>query len=160
MAQPPYVPHAPAATAPHYSSPPQRRGGWRADRPGELAEGPQPAGDGFGHQGPDQGYALRLARDFTPQLRLHDGEKAGDVVAGCVMVALKRASLFGRAPVAADLRVAFDRWAYLDPGAPIEVVASRRELFAGAGGHEGYPIRSRIADEVPAEALGAHAPAQ
>lgn len=153
MAQPPYVPHAPGRTARHYNSPPQR-GGWRADRPGELPEGPLPAGDGFGHQGPDQGYALRLARGFAPQLQLHDGEKRGDVIAGCVTVALKRASLFGRAPVAADLQAAFDHWRYLDAGAPIEVVASRRALFAGAGGHDGYPIRCRIADEVSPETLG------
>ncbi len=155
MAQPPYVPHAPAATARHYTSPPQRHGGWRADRPGELADGPQPAGEGFGHQGPDQGYALHLARSFAPRLRLAAGEKAGDVVAGCVMVALKRASLFGRAPIAGDLQVAFDHWAYLDGAAPVDVVAARRALFAGAGGHDGYPIRCRIADEVPTEALGA-----
>ena len=154
MAQPPYVPHAPGKTARHYSSPPQR-GGWRAERPGELPEGPLPAGDGFGHQGPDQGYALRLARDFASRLQLQAGEKPRDVIAGCVMVALKRASLFGRAPVSDDLQVAFDHWRYLDAHAPIEVVASRRELFAGAGGHDGYPIRCRIADEVSAEALGA-----
>ncbi len=154
MAQPPYVPHAPGKAARHYSSPPQRLGGWRADRPGELSDGPLPAGEGFGHQGPDQGYALRLARHFAPQLQLHDGEKPRDVVAGCVMVALKRASLFGRAPVTDDLQVAFDHWRYRDATAPIEVVASRRELFAGAGGHDGYPIRCRIADEVSPEALG------
>ena len=154
MAQPPYVPHAAGATARHYSSPPQRRGGWRADRPGEPAEGPLPAGEGFGYQGPDQGYALRLAKRFVPRLALQTGEKAGDVVAGCVTVAMKRASLFGRAPIAADLQVAFDQWSYLDAGAPIEVVASRQELFAGAGGHDGYPIRCRIADEVPPEVLG------
>lgn len=153
MAQPPYVPHAPGKTAPHYTSPPQR-GGWRAERPGELPEGPLPAGDGFGHQGPDQGYALRLAKRFVERLALQASEKPGDVVAGCVAVAMKRASLFGRAPVTADLQVAFDHWGYLDAGTPIEAVASRRELFAGAGGHDGYPIRCRIADEVSAEALG------
>ena len=155
MGQPPYVPHAPGKAIPHYTSPPQRHGGWRADRPGELAEGPLPAGEGFGHQGPDQGYALRLAKRFVPRLQLQAGEKPGDVLAGCVTVAMKRASLFGRAPIVADLQVAFDHWTYLDRSAPIEVVASRRELFAGAGGHDGYPIRCRIADEVPAEALGA-----
>ena len=155
MAQPPYVPHAAGATARHYTSPPQRQGGWRADRPGELADGPLPAGEGFGYQGPDQGYALRLARRFVPRLQLRAGEKARDVVAGCVTVAMKRASLFGRAPITSDLQVAFDHWSYLDVGAPIEVVTSRRVLFAGAGGHDGYPIRCRIADEVPAEALGA-----
>lgn len=155
MAQPPYVPHAPGATARHYTSPPQRPGGWRADRPGELAEGPQPAGSGFGHQGPDQGYALRLAKRFVPRLALQTGEKSADVVAGCVTVALKRASLFGRAPVAADLQAAFDHWGYLDADTHLEVVAFRRALFAGAGGHDGYPVRCRIADEVSSEALGA-----
>lgn len=154
MAQPPYVPHAAGATARHYSSPPQRLGGWRAERPGEVADGPLPAGEGFGHQGPDQGYALRLAKRFVPHLALQAGEKTGDVVAGCVAVALKRASLFGRAPVAEDLQVAFDHWGYLDAGTPIEVVASRRALFAGAGGHDGYPIRCRIAEEASPEALG------
>ncbi len=152
MAQPPYVPHA--STARHYNSPPQRPGGWRAERPGELTDGPLPAGEGFGHQGPDQGYALRLAKSFAGRLALQAGEKPGDVVAGCVAVAMKRASLFGRAPVAADVQAAFDHWGYLDADAPVEVVVSRRELFAGAGGHEGYPIRCRIADEVSAEALG------
>ena len=77
------------------------------------------------------------------------------MLAGCVTVAMKRASLFGRAPITADLRIAFEHWAYLDPGAPIEVVASRWALFAGASSHDGYPIRCRIADEVPPEALGA-----
>ena len=90
-----------------------------------------------------------------PRLHLRAGEKAGDVLAGCVTVAMKRASLFGRAPITADLRIAFEHWGYLDPGAPIEVVASRRALFGGAGGHDGYPIRCHIADEAPPEALGA-----
>jgi len=126
-----------------------------ADRPGAVVGDEAPAGPGLGCQGPDQGYALRLARGFASQLQLQAGEKRGDVIAGCVMVALKRASLFGRAPVSEDLQVAFDHWGYLDAGAPIEVVASRRALFAGAGGHDGYPIRCRIADEVSPEALGA-----
>ena len=155
MAQPPYVPHAPGRSARHYTSPPQRPGGWHAERPGELADGPQPSGEGFGHQGPDQGYALHLATRYLPQLHLRAGERAGDVLAGCVTVAMKRASLFGRAPVSADLQVAFDHWGYLDADTPGEVVASRQALFAGAGGHDGYPVRCRIAADVGAEALGA-----
>ena len=55
--------------------------------------------------------------------------------------------------MSADLQVAFDHWGYLDAGTPVEVVASRRDLFAGAGG-DGYPIRCRIAEEVSPEALG------
>ena len=89
------------------------------------------------------------------QLELGPSEKASDVVAGCVTVAMKRASLFGRAPVAADLQVAFDHWRFFDFHPPIEIVIARSELFAGAGGHDGYSIRCRIADEVTPEALGA-----
>ena len=155
MAQPPYVHHRAGETARHYTSPPQRRGGWRGGRPGETPDGPGPSGAGFGHQGPDQGYALSLAAKFSARLALHPGEKASDVIAGCAMVALKRASLLGRAPVAGDLRIAFDHWGYLDADTPIEIVASRRELFAGAGGHDGYRVRDRIAEEVPPQALGA-----
>ena len=57
----------------------------------------------MGSQGPDQGFALRLARAFRSRLRLGPGEHVADVVVGCVGVALKRAALFGRAPVADDL---------------------------------------------------------
>ena len=36
-----------------------------ADRPGEVVGGESPAGPGMGHQGPDQGYALKLAQRFA-----------------------------------------------------------------------------------------------
>ena len=176
----------------HYSSPPQRVRSWRADRPGDLPNEPLPSGGGYGHQGPDQGYALNLAKRFIPLLKLQPGESVNDVVAGCVTVALKRASLFGRAPLAEDLRVAFAHWGFLDdpsfgaggeaaeaaggsdaaggsagdpagrvsgsaPAASAEspIIAERRALFAGAGGHDGYACRCRIADSVSPSDLGA-----
>ena len=43
-------------------------------------------------------------------------------------LALKRASLFGRAPVVHDLEVAFTIWGFLG-AAPPELVALRRPLF-------------------------------
>ena len=91
-----------------------------ADRPAELADG-QPAGPGLGYQGPDQGYALRLVRQFDGQLVLTNGEHASDAEAGCVAVALRRASMFGRAPVIHDLTVAFTIWGFLS-GADPELV--------------------------------------
>ena len=61
-----------------------------------FAEG-QPKGDLLGSQGPDQGFAIKLARSLEAQLELTKNEHASDVIAGCVAVALKRASAFGRA---------------------------------------------------------------
>ncbi len=191
MAQPPFVPQGGPQAVRHYSSPPQRVRSWRADRPGDLPNSPMPAGGGYGHQGPDQGYALNLAKRFIPLLKLQPGESANDVVAGCVTVALKRASLFGRAPVVEDLRVAFAHWGFLDlpaVGASSEAsedsesagvsevggaadaleedfvetaassepesISERRALFSGAGGHDGYACRRRIADSVSPSDLG------
>lgn len=172
------MPQGGPQVVPHYSSPPQRVRSWRADRPGDLPNSPLPSGGGYGHQGPDQGYALNLAKRFIPLLKLQPGESVNDVVAGCVTVALKRASLFGRAPLAEDLRVAFAHWGFLDDpslgedeeveevgedgedaaelaaGAESPVITDRRALFAGAGGHDGYACRCRIADSVSPSALG------
>ena len=196
MAQPPFVPQGGPQAVLHYSSPPQRVRSWRADRPGDLPNAPLPSGGGYGHQGPDQGYALNLAKRFIPLLKLQPGESVNDVMAGCVTVALKRASLFGRAPLAEDLRVAFAHWGFLDDpsfgasgeaggsdaagdasggvggaagdaaavggdvaelavSAESPIITERRALFAGAGGHDGYACRSRIADSVSPSDLGA-----
>lgn len=123
-----------------------------ADRPGEVVGSEAPAGSGLGYQGPDQGYALKLAERFVGQLVLAAGEREDDALAGCVAVALRRASMFGRAPVTHDLRVALELFGFLDePDA--EVVAWRRDRFAGAAGHHGYHVKLRLADLVPAETL-------
>ena len=49
--------------------PPAER--WLADRPGRRRRRrPAARGDGFGNQGPDQGYALFLAKRFDDKLEL------------------------------------------------------------------------------------------
>ncbi|MGH9149268.1 MAG: hypothetical protein ACRD0D_15785 [Acidimicrobiales bacterium] len=149
MAQPEWVPVAPADDVrPAERMPPAV--GWTVDRPGEIAGLRVPAGGRFGVPGPDQGYALTLARRLHDRLELAPGEHRDDVVAGCLAVALKRASLFGRAPVTHDLELAATLFGFLG-GAPAALVEFRRPLFAGAA-HD-YWAGRRTADAVPEPTL-------
>ncbi|MCY3649414.1 MAG: hypothetical protein F4Y99_03865 [Acidimicrobiaceae bacterium] len=151
MAAPSHVPSTAKAPA-IYQSPPRRADSWMADRPGEVVGGELTAGPGLGNQGPDQGYALKLAERFAGQLVLAAGEREDDALAGCVAVALRRASMFGRAPVVHDLRLALELFGFLDE-ADAELVAWRRDQFAGAAGHHGYHVKLRLADLIPSDTL-------
>jgi hypothetical protein len=123
------------------------------DRPGEI-EGRQPSGAQLGYQGPDQGYALTIAARLRPTLRVRADESVNDAVAGCITIALRRASLFGRAPVVHDLTVAFTMWGWLDPKPPAVLLARRRELFEGVSNTaQHYTEGRRIADLVPESTL-------
>jgi hypothetical protein len=123
---------------------------WVADRPAEIPpEGP-PKGRHLGTTGPDQGYGLKLARQLLAQVQLADGEHAEDAMAGCVAVGLKRAALFGRAPVIYDMELAYGVWGFLD-AAPAELVALRGPLFQGAA-HD-YWAQRDIVDRVKEETL-------
>lgn len=157
MAAPDYVPLAPARTVRSYSSPPWRPGSWEAARPGDL-DGRQPLGERLGVPGPDQGYVLTLAQRFEGGLALAEGEHEADAVAGCSAVALKRAALFGRAPVIHDLRAAFTIWRFLGPEAPAELLALRTPMFEECHHPHHYERLRVIADAVPAELL--HRPHQ
>lgn len=138
-------------TAPkHYQSPPRRSGSWRAERPGETLGGPHPQGGPLGSQGPDQGYALKLAARFGERLVLRPGENARDVLAGACAVALRRASIHGRAPIADDIRVALTIWGYLGE-APDALVGLRRAMFAELhhspdGYSQARAVVARVAD--------------
>ena len=149
MAAPEYVPVS-LNELPRLKEPIPAPGHWKADRPADLRAGGQPHGAKFGSPGPDQGYALTLARRFDDRLVLAAGEHKEDVVAGCLGVATKRSSLFGRAPVIYDLELAFTLWGFLD-SAPDDLVEFRNELFEGA--RHGYSEQRRIADVVPDETL-------
>lgn len=157
MAAPEFVPVEPG-TRKYYQSPPTRPGGWKATRPGEL--GPeQPTGPGLGRQGPDQGYALRLVRQFEDDVVLQGGEHWEDVSYGCTLVALKRASLFSRAPVRHDLEVAFTTWGFFDDSPDPALVEVRRNAFARVADPHHYLEARAIAAAVSAAALRA-TPAQ
>jgi hypothetical protein len=148
MAAPDYVP-VPLSEQPRESLrlPPPRR--WMADRPADLQRG-QPVGPKLGRPGPDQGYLLKLADLFTDRVEVAEGEHAEDAIAGCAAVALRRAALFGRAPVALDLEMALRLWGFLG-GAPDDLVQFRHRLFAGAAHH--YWDQRTVTDLVPDEAL-------
>jgi hypothetical protein len=148
VAAPEYVPVS-LNELPRLKEPIPAPGHWKADRPADLKDAAEPLGNKFGSPGPDQGYALTLARRFEDRLRV-DGEQAEDVVAGCVGVATKRSSLFGRAPVIYDLELAFGMWGYLD-SPPTDLVEFRRPLFEGARHH--YWDQRHISDLVPEETL-------
>ncbi len=124
---------------------------WFADRPGDVVGlGGQPVGQGFGTSGPDQGYALKLAHRWEDKVVLAPDESRDDVIAGALGVALRRAALFGRAPVTYDLELALAVWGYLT-NAGTDLVTFRRRLFEGCA-HQ-YPAQREIADRVPAKTL-------
>jgi hypothetical protein len=122
---------------------------WKADRPGDLQRG-QPRGPNLGEPGPDQGYALLLAKILAPRVRVAEGESHHDAEVGCVGVALRRASMYGRAPIIHDLELAYRLWGYFE-GAPVDLIDYRRPLFSGAGHH--YLAQRHIADAVPESTL-------
>lgn len=152
MSAPVFVPVEPLAAVRTYESPPRRPDPWLAVRPGDLT-GRQPLGDRLGVPGPDQGYALKLADDLFRAKLITGDVRPDDAIAGCVGVALKRAALFGRAPVAHDLRAAFTIWGFLDVSPDPELVALREEWFAEVHHAHHHAERRRIVDAVPAEVL-------
>ncbi len=135
--------------AKHYSSPPRRDGSWKADRPGETIGAPHPTGRALGNQGPDQGYVLKLAKRFSDQLVLRPGEHAADAIDGACAVALRRASLYGRGPIAADVELGLGLFGFLGEAAD-ELVELRRELFDEVHHTTIHYFSAReIADTVP-----------
>jgi hypothetical protein len=151
VAAPNYVPVT-SSTSKYYESPPRRGESWLAERPGDIPDG-QPGGEGLGNQGPDQGYALKLVKRFEDVVHLRSGERWEDASAGAVVVALKRASLFGRAPVQHDLEIAFRVWGFLDETVATELVVARREMFDRVDNPHHYLEARRIAEAVPVSTL-------
>jgi hypothetical protein len=151
---PEYVPLQPTSRPRiEWRSPARRRGPWVAERPGDIERRGQPQQAGFGVQGPDQGYALKLMRSLGSELRLEDAEDLRDVEAGCAQVALKRASIYRRAPVIHDVTAAAIIWGFRDRPADDELVAFRRSCFSGAHEPHAYATRQAIGDAVLTSAL-------
>ncbi|HQV58572.1 MAG TPA: hypothetical protein PKV27_11205, partial [Ilumatobacteraceae bacterium] len=130
MAAPQFAPTSPIDLPREYESPPVVPDEWLTDRPGEV-DGFQPAAPGLGYQGPDQGFAMKIAANYVDRLQLQTGERVDDVLRGCLPVALRRASMFSRAPVVHDLTVVFTVFGFLDPHPPTQLVERRRAVFNG-----------------------------
>ncbi len=145
MAQPAFVPQSPSKARSFYQSPQRTRGTWKLDRPGDVSSASLTSGN---FQGPDQGYALLLADRFRQAVKLPaDADPALSVdvaLKGCVAVALKRASLLGRAPVSADIEVALTMWGFLDGQPAEELVSLRQKFFAGLD-HDGHKVPELLA---------------
>ena len=151
MAVDPYVPIAPE-DAPRRSVPIPPARGWRATRPGDIdpAVGVGCQGVLFGTPGPDGGYALALAERFRDRITVVSPETIADAEELAAGLAMRRAALFGRAPVICDLEVAFTLFGWLgDP--PQELVGWRR--FAVAGVEHDYARRVALVDAVPEDRL-------
>ena len=161
MAAPRFAPGVPINTARGYASPDVVPPKWRPNRPADI-EGRQPVGERFGWQGPDQGYALKLAALVRPDIVVQDGESVDDALVGIVATALRRASIFGRAPVIHDLRLAQRIWGFGDAAPSAELLAARRPLFDGlALGHRQDQLAELLAaaPEATLRATPASAPA-
>ncbi len=121
---------------------------WVPHRPGEFVKD---AAGVRGAPGPDQGYALGLVERLRDRLVLTPSEHAEDALAAAVVLALRRASLFGRAPVLGDLELALSLLGFLGPAEP-EFVVYRKGLVDGIG-HD-YERQRVLSASVPLESLG------
>ena len=151
MAAPDYVPAPVDDPARVYQSPPWRPESWMADRPAEIP-GRQPLGPRLGDPGPDQGFAIKLARQVRGRMVLTSAESEEDALAGIVAIAMRRSALFGRAPSIHDITVALTLWGFLSE-APAELVALRAQVFAAVASTHHYMERRAIVDAVPEDVL-------
>lgn len=153
MAAPKFAPVSPIDDARGYESPDHVPDSWQPDRPAEI-RGFQPEGGRLGFQGPDQGFAIKIANTFIPKIQVSPGESINDAIRGCLGIGLRRASMFSRAPVVHDLTIAFTIWGFLDSSPPAELVELRRGLFAGqANVAHAYDASRELVDRVPETTL-------
>lgn len=153
MAAPKFAPVSPVDASRVYGSPDVVPASWKPDRPADIT-GFQPEGARLGFQGPDQGFALKIANGFRDRLQSRPGEHAADTIQGCLGIALRRASIFSRAPVVHDLTIAFTIWGFLDSDPPTDLAAERLRLFEGVSNtlHH-YDEARNLADMVPEATL-------
>jgi hypothetical protein len=124
---------------------------WKFSRPAELSRDYSLSyRSGMGDTGPDQGFALKLANRVSDKLILTPEEDKKDVLAGLTAIALRRASLFGRAPVITDILLAAKLFGYLEDSRQ-ELLDHRRQLFFGVS-HDQYKERNLVA-LIPEKAL-------
>lgn len=124
---------------------------WQPHRPADFRPDPKSQGrPGYGVAGPDQGYAMLLVERLAERVTLTPGEHLDDVLRGAAVIALRRAALFGRAPVTADLELALNLFGFLEAGSAA-MVRRRSELFRGVA-HDYWRERALV-DVVPEATL-------
>ena len=87
---------------------------------------------------------------MSGRIRVQAGESLDDAIRGTVAIALRRASLYGRAPVIHDVTFALTIWGWLLDTPPADLLSRRKELFGGLGhaAHSYYEARELV-DLVP-----------
>lgn len=151
MAVPSYVPN-PVRQIKHYRSAKKIRHESGVFRPAEILVN-QSERAGTGNPGPDQGFALRLVKAFKGLVSLSPKEKWADASEVAVITALKRASLYGRAPCHYDLEVGFRVWGYLDPDPDSDLIDLRINYFPHIGSGHNYLKRRKVADALSSAKL-------
>jgi hypothetical protein len=132
---------------PGVKMPPARS--WVANRPGDLPDG-QPSGKLLGSPGPNVGYALTLANRLRDRFVLAPHEHSDAAVAVVAEIAMRRAALFGRAPVITDVEFGMQIMGYTGDAAP-DFVEWRVRAVEGA--QHNYYERRALVDAVPVDIL-------
>jgi hypothetical protein len=122
---------------------------WRPGRPGDLSGG-QPSGALLGSPGPNVGYALTLARRVRDRLALAPHEDAESALAVVAAIAMRRAAILGRAPVADDVEFAMVLLGYRG-GCEPDFARWRAATIAGA--HHEYPRSRQLVDRISSEVM-------
>jgi hypothetical protein len=152
MAAPRYVPSPKNQRKYYESSKRKLTDRWRSGRPAEQKSASS-KNSRFGYQGPDQGYALKIVQYFRENIYLTSDERWSDAAETAVVVGLKRASLFGRAPTRFDLEAGFCLWGFFDSTPAAELVELRIDILANIGTSHNYFQRRLVADCIPADGL-------
>ena len=100
-----------------YGSPDVVPASWMPDRPGRPHRLPARGRCGSATRAPTRASRSRSPTAFADRLQLQPGEHVADAIQGCLGIALRRASMFSRAPVVHDLTIAFTIWGFLDTDA-------------------------------------------
>mgnify|MGYP003346018159 FL=1 len=87
---------------------------------------------------------------MRPRVKVTPGESVDDAIQGCIGIALRRASVYRRAPVIHDLDMAFTMWGYFLDTPPADLVAARTQLFEGVANVVHHYVEARrLVDMVP-----------
>ncbi|HEY9557729.1 MAG TPA: hypothetical protein VIR58_13410 [Acidimicrobiales bacterium] len=128
--------------------PPPRRPEDRVVRHADMTTVPRESG--YGTPAPDAGFALLLAERFADRLQLAPGEHLRDAYFAASMLAIKRASRFGRGPVITDVEIGFTLLGYLGDGSS-ELARWRAHDLAGIA-HD-YHLQRHVANLVADDVL-------